>query len=327
MALSKRARRTTVGAFLIAAVAAAAPALGAPNKGFTVDVDNVAAPDADSVRGLAATFAVKLNAPAKQELGAARVTAPAGFVITAASAAAPATSSYSGNVAIFNDLEIPSGGSETVRVTAQVPCGGVASTWNVDAKQSNQYNGDPGNDLQLNASGSDLATALTGVCKPCPLTGCEQPGSSGNSKLTIKGASGAAGDNLVLAFGTELDIDCSLLGHDAVMNETALFDVGTRAKTASLVVAKADLPTGGYEALELCFGSPKPFEGQDLRLESSYDWNGDGVVALTEKLYVGLLPDCADAADLTCVSLRDRGPRNSGIIEARLPAGDPGMRG
>ena len=316
MALSVRARRTAMGGLLLAAVAASAPALAAPNKGFTVDIDDTA------VRGLTATFTVKLNAPAKQELGAARVTAPAGFNITAASAAAPATNSFSGNVATFNDLEIPSGGTETVTVTADVPCDGTASTWSVNAKQSNQYNGDPGNDLQLNASGSDLVTALTGVCKPCPPSGCTEESTSGSNKLTVRGGAGSTEDNLILAFGTTLQIDCSSLGHQSVMSDTALFDIGERTKTASLVVPKKSVPGGDVANLDLCFGSPVPFEG--AQLTTQYDWDGNGTL---DTVHVGLLPDCADAADTTCVYNRDRVARNDGIIEARLPAGDPGMRG
>ncbi len=44
MALSMRARRTAVGSFLVAAVAVAAPALAAPNKGYTVDIDGPRSP-------------------------------------------------------------------------------------------------------------------------------------------------------------------------------------------------------------------------------------------------------------------------------------------
>ena len=321
MALSSRARRTAVGAFLVAAVAVTAPAIGAPNKGFTVDIDQ-APIDGAATRGLVATFEVDLNAPAKQELGAARVTAPADFVITAVSAAAPAAASFSDNVATFNDLEIPAGGAETVTITAEVPCGGTATAWTVGAKQSNQYNGDPGNDLQLNATASDLQTALTGVCKPCPPAGCTEEGASGNSKFTVKGGAGSTEDNLVLAFGTTLQIDCSSLGHQSVMSGTALFDVGERTKTASLVVPKRSVPGGDVDNLDLCFGSPTTFEG--AALTTQYDWDGNGAL---DTVYVGLLPDCTSAEDSTCVFNRDRVARNDGIIEARLPAGDPGMRG
>ena len=55
--------------------------------------------------------------------------------------------------------------------------------------------------------------------------------------------------------------------------------------------------------------------------DGTFDWDGDGV---DEPVYKGLLPDC-DAPP--CVSKRKKTNAGDGVIEARLPAGDPGMRG
>jgi hypothetical protein len=272
---------------------------------------------------------VVLDAPAKQTLGAARITAPAGFVVTGVAADATTETSFTDNEATFNYLDIPAGGSETVTVTAEVPCEGSASTWSVGAKQSNQYNGDPGNDLQLDVNGSDVETAVSGVCKPCPANeACDATLNSGSNKFSIRSATGGAG-NLTLAFGSTLSVDCSSLGHQAVMSDTALFNITAtdREKIASLIVPRRDVPGGDVANLDLCFGAPYDFEGAAPALQSTFDWDGDGTVAADETLYVGLLPDCANAEDHTCVFNRDRVQRNDGIIEARLRAGDPGMRG
>ena len=316
MALSMRARRTAVGSLLVAAVAVTAPALAAPNKGFTVDVDGVA------VAGTNASFTVTFEAPAKQQLGSAQLTVPEGFTINSVTADTPTPPTVVGGVVTLNGLEIAQGGSEDVTVNVSVPCTSDDIGWEATAKQANEYNGS-GNDLQLNVGGSTLETAITGVCAPCPEDQvCDASLANGNKAFKVTGLPNAAqpdAGQLTLAFGTDLQIDCA--GYTEVMTGTALFNVtGDRTKTATLIVPKRELPR---TALQLCFGAPEQFPGSVA--QGTYDWDGDGTA---EPVYVGLLPDCSATVTTRCVFNRDKlKPSGDGIIEALLPAGDPGMRG
>jgi len=58
--------------------------------------------------------------------------------------------------------------------------------------------------------------------------------------------------------------------------------------------------------------------------DGTFDWDGDGVA---EPVHEGLLRDCGHKAGPPCVSKRKKTGSGDGVIEAKLPAGDPGMRG
>jgi hypothetical protein len=47
----------------------------------------------------------------------------------------------------------------------KTPCASGSYTWRILAKQSNSFNGPPGNDYTLQTAGSNLVTALAGVCR------------------------------------------------------------------------------------------------------------------------------------------------------------------
>jgi hypothetical protein len=49
----------------------------------------------------------------------------------------------------------------TMSVTAPSTCSGTTGTWKADAKQANQFNGQPGNSIALNTAGSSLSTAVS----------------------------------------------------------------------------------------------------------------------------------------------------------------------
>ena len=321
MALSVRARRAAVGGLLGAIVAVAAPAIAAPNKGYTVDVAGTA------LAGRTATFTVTFGAPAKQSLGSAKLTVPTGFTVSqvvADTTVAPTIDAASGTITL-NGLEIPSGETEDVTVRADVACTGAASTWSVQAKQANEFNGEPGNFLQLDTANSTLITPVLGTCVPCPENSsadvCSDTKSVGPTSLTLRGlpkADDADAGQLTLAINAGLAIECD--GYTELSADTALFDVSHRAKTARFTIPKNRLKGG---SLQICFGSPEPFTGWQTN-GTPYDWNGDGT---PEPVYVGLLLDCDEIpvadGEQPCISFRS----NPGdVIQANLPEGDPGMR-
>ena len=113
--------------------------------------------------GSSTTFTVVMtNRSANQTLGSANVSAPAGVTVTGAAPSGVAT--VVGNVVQLRSLAIAPGGSRTVSIQATVPCGATSAAWQVAAKQSNNFNGPPGNEFLLDAGTSSLGMTVVGSC-------------------------------------------------------------------------------------------------------------------------------------------------------------------
>jgi hypothetical protein len=113
--------------------------------------------------GSSTTFTVAItNGSANQSLGSANVTAPVGISVTGASPSGVAT--VVGNVVQLRNLAIAPGGSRSVSIQATAPCGGGSSAWQVVARQSNNFNGPPGNEFVLDAGASSLGLTVVGSC-------------------------------------------------------------------------------------------------------------------------------------------------------------------
>jgi hypothetical protein len=151
---------SALAAALLLAVIGAAPA-SAATKPFTL---NITPPTVQAHQQVTftATFAVPSNA--QQQLGSADLAVPAGFTIVSAAAPSPATAQVVGGKVQLRNLNVQPGGSIAVSVVAQAPCTAGTSSWSVLAKQSNDFNGPPGNDLNLVAANSSLTTTVTGGC-------------------------------------------------------------------------------------------------------------------------------------------------------------------
>ena len=112
--------------------------------------------------GASTTFTATLvNETGTQQLGSAEITAPPGFVISSASAG-----SFDANVVRLRNLGVPPGGSTSVVIQASAPCSAGTGQWQVRAKQSNNFSGQPGNDLSLRAAGSDLSDHRRRIVSP-----------------------------------------------------------------------------------------------------------------------------------------------------------------
>jgi len=120
-----------------------------------------------------------------QTLGSANVT-PASSGSSAFTILGATTSQ--GDAAVVNgalqlrNLNIAPGATVNVDITASTPCATGSYTWGITAKQSNNYNGPPGNDFTLQPTGNNLVTAITGSCK---LVWVTQPANAVvNAKIT-----------------------------------------------------------------------------------------------------------------------------------------------
>jgi hypothetical protein len=151
----------TIAAATLGLGVLAAPA-GAASKPFSMVVAPASAP-----AGQSTSFSVTLtNRTSQQQLGSADITVASAF--TAVSVADPpgaATATTNGNVVQLRNAGVEPGGSMVVSVTATVPTTCMATyAWSVVAKQANDFNGPPGNDLTLDPATSSLTTSVAGGC-------------------------------------------------------------------------------------------------------------------------------------------------------------------
>src|SRR5437762_99081 len=82
------------------------------------------------------------NEASTQRLGSVQITAPTGFVITGV----PGAASFTSSSALFLNLALAPSATITLTVTAVLPCSGGSYQWGIEAKQSNDFSGPPGND-------------------------------------------------------------------------------------------------------------------------------------------------------------------------------------
>ena len=106
--------------------------------------------------GTSVVYTVTLrNTTKTQMLGSANVTAPTGFTITSATP--------DGTTVELRNLNTSPGGTVSRSFTATTSATVGAVNWSIIAKQANDYNGSPGNNLTLDTANSHL-TSYVGTC-------------------------------------------------------------------------------------------------------------------------------------------------------------------
>jgi hypothetical protein len=155
------------GLLVAAALVAPAAALAGSTSSSTCSSSAgkcfaVAITPASLAAGASQSFSFTVtNEATTQSLGSVKITAPSGFVITAAPGAATVTPGS----ALFTNLAVQPGANTSLSVTATAPCTGGAYTWGMEVKQSNDFSGPPGNDFQLDtANSTPLSGTATGTC-------------------------------------------------------------------------------------------------------------------------------------------------------------------
>jgi hypothetical protein len=154
-----------VAAFALPAGTAAAAATSKPYE--------VTLSPADVPAGVTVgAFTVRLtNRTGTQQLGSAEVTAPAAFTLVGPlSISGSGTVTAAGNVLSLRNLAAPPDASVTVTVGVRMPCVADTYSWTVEAKQSNDFKGPPGNSL-----GPLLGSLTTAVGGSCSLRFAAQP--------------------------------------------------------------------------------------------------------------------------------------------------------
>ena len=113
------------------------------------------------------------NETAHQQLGSANLFWPSGFDVTAATVS-PGSASLGASCTLngFADgpcvqlrgLSLAPGESATTTMTVRTPSPCASYTWQIEAKQANNYSGTPGNDFDLDNANSSLTTQVTSPC-------------------------------------------------------------------------------------------------------------------------------------------------------------------
>jgi hypothetical protein len=100
-----------------------------------------------------------------QTLGSADVTAPSALTIVGASVPQGTATVASGRLLQLRNLNLAPDATLNVDITVRTPCTTGSYTWGILAKQSNSFNGPPGNDYTLQSLGSNLGTSVAGSCR------------------------------------------------------------------------------------------------------------------------------------------------------------------
>ncbi|HEY3462752.1 MAG TPA: hypothetical protein VGK62_04775 [Gaiellaceae bacterium] len=161
-------------AVAVAIAIAAATAAATPNKPYTANVHQTL-----NTAG-SFTFTVTNDPHASQIVGSANFIAPPGVTLTPGTVGTNV--SHAGWTAVVNSagiLELRSNSSAnglgpgesvsadvTFATTAQCTATAGSATWRVQAKQSNDFSGAPGNFLQQNLAGSDMTPLGSYVLAP-----------------------------------------------------------------------------------------------------------------------------------------------------------------
>jgi uncharacterized protein DUF11 len=265
------------------------------------------------------TFTIK-NEASPQTLGSVRISAPAGFIITGASCGPGCFTSSS---ALFLNLNLASGVSTTLTVTATVPSGPSSYTWGIAAKQSNDFNG-TGNNFQLDpASAGNLSGTIT---QPCPSSApCSSSASSATTSGTVTTSSAVQGDTIATqmeSVNSSFNYQCPTYTAVADVFDFAVFDANGVPQsiplTATMRIDKSLVSSThpGASSWQICYASTTQFNAVPGTSQQNVTIGG------TPGFFTGLLPDCSGSQGAPCVQSRNK--NNAGdVIVTFLAFGDP----
>lgn len=155
-----RHRIALLGALVAVAALAVPSGAVAATKTFSLVVSPSSMP-AGTVASMSLTLT---NRTSQQMLGSADVTVPAGLTVQSASIPGPGDATVSGSTIKLRNLSLVPGASVTATAQVAAPCTAGTLKWDALAKQANDFNGQPGNNLTLDASTSSLTTTVSGAC-------------------------------------------------------------------------------------------------------------------------------------------------------------------
>jgi hypothetical protein len=153
----------------IAMIVIPSGAAGSTNK--TLNCTSINPQQATAGTSVPFTLHLCNDSTSPNQMGSAQVTAPNGFVITGTSPL-PTGSSFTGTTVLLMNLNLQPGQSTDITITATVPalCAPANLQWAIDARQSNNFSGQPGNKFS-----PDPAYRPASVIASCKLAFVNQP--------------------------------------------------------------------------------------------------------------------------------------------------------
>ncbi|HWH93872.1 MAG TPA: hypothetical protein VNT03_08420 [Baekduia sp.] len=152
-------------ATLLLLLALAAPAFSS-DKPFAVVIANAdgTTPSTLTASTEGTAKATYTNLTTQQQVGSSNLVVPSALRVVSASVS-QGSATVSGNTIVLRNLNLAPGGSLTVTMRLVPDCTAQSLTWAAPVtKQANNYNGPPGNDLNLDSTQSRLTTIVTGGC-------------------------------------------------------------------------------------------------------------------------------------------------------------------
>lgn len=312
-AISRRAIWVVAAGALVFAFAAAGLASACAYRPYSVVLTG-------SVTAGGSTVTAKfVNESSHQELGSADLTAPEGYMVSSATVS-QGSASVSGNVVELRNLALQAGASLTATIdVSSTTC--ASSTWAVEAKQSNNFQGF-GDTFTLDTAHSNLNTSACGV--PCKKgTTCTTNAGNANgsaqvslSKSTNKGQLFESVNSSELAPLTCKKANGSVY-QSADPNTYDIYATSNGRKLVKITILNP-LVSRPLSRQQICFDAPykfKPKAGTRLRR----DGNGG---------YIGLLPDCGKESDEWVRPCNDHDDDSmSGttvVLVVNIPSGLPG---
>lgn len=102
------------------------------------------------------------NLASPQSLGSAEITPPSGLTISSPTVQPSGTAYLSGGKLELRNLNLAAGATVTASFGLTAACGSIGGSWTSVVKQSNAFNGPPGNNFTI--SGSEPSTFVSGSC-------------------------------------------------------------------------------------------------------------------------------------------------------------------
>jgi hypothetical protein len=315
-------RRSALGLSLLLVLSALAlPALADDGpKTYTAVVAPAGGPEAQVCAGLSTTFTLTLaNTSSQQQLGSANITP--GFKVSGVTIDRAGSSNISGDTIELRGLSLPAGESLAVTFTGSPVAGNY--TFDIVAKQANNFRGSPGNNLTL--SGDPASVTVTN-CN-LSLAFVEQPGDSvvgqpisgpPSVRILANGKAVAVSglditvtiDSGTLAGTTKRGTDATGL---ATFDDLSVSPVGAGYVLTAAAGGLAPVDSDPFDVLydiatcasgDLCEATAEPIEGFTL-LASGTAVGGVGRLSIGagDPRTDGPLPGCQPPAGVTISSL------------------------
>jgi hypothetical protein len=262
-------RGTWIGFLVVLASAVWVAPASASYKPFSV----VMSGDVASTGTVA--LATITNETKTQQLGSANLTVPSGYTVsgtpsTSQGAVSLASDATGPAVVQLRNASLAPGTSLTISIPLSVASPCPPGTWSIAAKQSNDFSGPPGNELNLDAANSVLTTTLCAATFTggTANTTANLPG--GKADVTATTAAATQGKSLFESgnLANVSPVDCSSAARGGYLtadpNTYGVITTAAASKVVTITISNPTIPLVGsanqiLKNQQICFDAPYTF--------------------------------------------------------------------